>query len=136
MRIALVTAKHVQPHATDDMLLCEALRDHGHGFDWLAWDDETAHWQDYERVVLRSCWDYHLHTARFQSWLQSLGSTGVRLVNPLAVVQENLHKRYLLRLAEVGVPVPALRLVPRGSHAELAELQVELGDELIVKPAV
>ena len=136
MRIALVTARHVHPHATDDRLLCEALLEQGHGFDWLAWDDESVSWQDYERVVLRSCWDYHLHTARFQRWLQGLGATGARLVNPLAVVQENLHKRYLARLAAAGIPVPPLRLVPRGSHIELARLQTELGDELIVKPAV
>lgn len=137
MRIALVTAKHVQPHATDDNLLCEALAARGHGFDWLAWDDETARWQDYERVVLRSCWDYHLYTARFQRWLQLVEVAGVQLVNPLTLVRENLHKRYLLSLVEAGVPVPPLRLVRRGATLELADLQSELGGgDLIVKPAV
>lgn len=137
MRIALVTAKHVEPHATDDRFLCEALAARGHGFDWLAWDDETVRWQDYERVVLRSCWDYHLYTARFQCWLQGLGSAGVNLVNPLPLVKGNMHKQYLLRLADVGVPVPPLKLVPRGAAAELSELQTELGGgDLIVKPAI
>lgn len=136
MRIALVTAKHVEPHATDDKLLCEALSARGHDYDWLAWDDEHARWQDYERVVLRSCWDYHLYTARFQRWLQSLDTLGARLVNPLPLVRENLHKRYLLRLAEAGVPVPPLKLVPRGTATQITELQAELGGELIVKPAI
>ena len=137
MRIALVTAKHVEPHATDDRLLCEALSARGHSFDWLAWDDEQARWQDYERVVLRSCWDYHLYTARFQRWLQSLDIAGTHLVNPLPLVRENLHKRYLLRLLEAGVPVPPLKLVPRAAASQLSDLQAELGGgELIVKPAV
>lgn len=137
MRLALVTAKHVEPRATDDRLLCEALAARGHGFDWFAWDDEAARWQDYERVVLRSCWDYHLYTQRFQRWLQGLGVAGVNLVNPLPFVRENLHKRYLLRLADAGIPVPPLKLVPHGSEAALADLQAELGGgELVVKPAV
>ena len=137
MRIALVTAKHVEPHATDDKLLCEALTARGHDYDWLAWDDERARWQDYERVVLRSCWDYHLHAARFQRWLRSLDTPGARLVNPLPLVRENLHKRYLLRLAEAGVPVPPLKLIPRGPAPALIELQAELGGgAFIVKPAV
>jgi glutathione synthase/RimK-type ligase-like ATP-grasp enzyme len=137
MRLALVTAKHVEPHATDDRLLCEALTARGHGFDWFAWDDEAARWQDYDRVVLRSCWDYHLYTVRFQRWLQGLGMAGVNLVNPLPLVLENLHKRYLLRLADAGIPVPPLKLVPHGSQVVLADLQAELGDgDLIVKPAV
>ncbi len=38
MRIALVTAKHVEPHATDDKLLCQVLTARGHDYDWLAWD--------------------------------------------------------------------------------------------------
>lgn len=137
MRIALVTAKHVEPHATDDKLLCQVLTVRGHDHDWLAWDDESARWQDYERIVLRSCWDYHLHAARFQRWLQSLDTSGARLVNPLPLVRENLHKRYLLRLAEAGVPVPPLKLIPRGATLALTEVQAELGGgELIVKPAV
>ncbi len=137
MRIALVTAKHEEPYATDDRLLCAALAARGYGFDWLAWDDEAVGWQDYERVVLRSCWDYHLYTARFQRWLHGLDAAGVNLVNPLALVRDNLHKRYLLKLEAEGVPVPPLRLATRSSQVVLADLQIELGGgDLVVKPAV
>jgi|SRR5579859_260017 len=136
MRIALVTAKHIDPARTDDALLSAALAEQGHSFDWQAWDAEGVRWQDYDRVVLRSCWDYHRELPRFSAWLDSLGED-VSLVNPLPMVRENLHKRYLLTLAAAGVPVPPLRLVTQGSGATLGTLQAELGGgELVVKPAV
>ena len=137
MHLALVTARHVDPARTDDAELCSALAARGHRFDWHAWDAEGVRWQDYDRVVLRSCWDYHRHLTRFVAWLESLSTAGARLVNPLPLVRDNLHKRYLLTLAAAGVPVPPLRLVSRGTAPVLAELQQELGGgELIVKPAV
>lgn len=137
MRFALVTARHVDPARTDDAVLCAALTAQGQSVDWHAWDAEGVRWQDYDRVVLRSCWDYHRHLPRFAAWLEFLGIAGVQLVNPLPLVRENLHKRYLLGLAAAGIPVPPLRLVPQGSRATLAALQAELGgDEFVVKPAV
>ena len=136
MHIALVTAKHIDPARTDDAVLSAELAEQGHSFHWQAWDAEGVRWQDYDRVVLRSCWDYHRELPRFSAWLDSLGGC-VRLVNPLPVVRENLHKGYLLRLAGAGVPVPPLKLVTQGSDATLDALQAELGGgELVVKPAV
>lgn len=136
MHIALVTAKHVDPARTDDALLCAALVEQGDSFEWLPWDRDGVRWQQYDRVVLRSCWDYHRELPRFAAWLESLAELGAALVNPLPVVWENLHKAYLLKLAAAGVPVPPLKLLARGSHGELTRLQAELGAELIVKPAV
>ncbi len=137
MRLALVTAKHVDPQRTDDAVLCAAIAEQGHSFDWHAWDAEDVCWRDYDRVVLRSCWDYHRHLPRFSAWLESLEEGGAQLVNPLPRVRENLHKRYLLTLAAAGVPVPPLRLLSQGGCEELAQVQAELGGgELVVKPAV
>ena len=136
MRIALVTAQHIDPARTDDALLSAALAERGHSVHWQAWDAEGVRWRDYDRVVLRSCWDYHREPPRFSAWLDSLGED-VPLVNPLPLVRENLHKRYLLKLASAGVPVPPLKLVAQGSGATLAVLQAELGGgDLVVKPAV
>ena len=137
MHIALVTARHVDPDLTDDVYLSEALTECGQRFDWRAWDDPAVRWQDYDRVVLRSCWGYHLDTPRFEAWLMRLDVLGVHLINPSSLVRGNIHKRYLLELAAAGVPIPKLRLVPQGSTATLESLQREMDSaELIVKPAV
>jgi len=136
MRLALVTAKHVAPADTDDAFLCAALAARGCSYEWHAWDEAGVRWRDYDRVVLRSCWDYHRELPRFASWLRSLEQDGTRLVNPLPLVRDNLHKRYLLKLAAAGVPVPPLCLVTEGSGVRLAELRAQLGAELVVKPAV
>lgn len=137
MRIALVTALHVDPHLTDDVFLSDALAERGQGFDWRAWDDPSVPWQDYDRVVLRSCWGYHLQASRFETWLERLDALGVRLMNPSSMVRANIHKRYLLELAAAGVAIPPLRLVPQGSAPPLTDLQRDLdGGGLILKPAI
>jgi glutathione synthase/RimK-type ligase-like ATP-grasp enzyme len=137
LRVALVTARKVDPFATDDAHLTRALASAGIDADWLAWDAHAADWPRYDLVVLRSTWDYPQRLAEFTAWLDAQHAAGVRLANSHAVVRDNLHKRYLARLAAAGLPVPALKLLPQGAKVTLAALAAELGsDDLVIKPAV
>jgi glutathione synthase/RimK-type ligase-like ATP-grasp enzyme len=137
LRVALVTARKVDPFATDDAHLTRALAAAGIEADWLAWDAHAADWPRYDLVVLRSTWDYPQRLAEFTAWLDAQHAAGVKLANSHAVVRDNLHKRYLARLAATGLPVPALKLLPQGARVTLAALAAELGsDDLVIKPAV
>jgi glutathione synthase/RimK-type ligase-like ATP-grasp enzyme len=97
--------------------------------DLLDWDDSTVDWAGYDRVVLRSAWDYAERLDEFLGWVEAVDAV-TDLRNPRPMLGWSVDKHYLLDLAAAGVAI-----VPTTA--------VEVGDEpavpdgaLVVKPAV
>ena len=82
---------------------------------------------DYDLVIVRSPWDYHLHAARWFAWLDGLT---VRCLNPVDVLRWNSDKSYLL---ELGVPIVPTVIASRGMS-----LAAAMGDwaDVVVKPVI
>ncbi len=60
-----------------------------------------------------------------------------RIVNPLEVLEWNIHKSYLLALASAGVPAVATTLVPQGaSNADRAAALAVYPGKIVIKPAI
>lgn len=123
----------------DDRATVNAFAARGLAVEPFVWDDpaEQSRLETAAGVVIRSCWDYHLRPGAFDQWIAGVEAQGVPLVNAAPLVRWNLHKRYLVELAERGVPVVPTRLVERGSGASLLDVLVDAGwDDVVVKPAV
>jgi glutathione synthase/RimK-type ligase-like ATP-grasp enzyme len=121
----------------DDRLLAAELRRRGARAEALVWDDPAVRWAAFDRVVLRSCWDYHRRPAEFLAWIDRLEGEGVPVSNPPALVRANAHKSYLRDLQAAGVPILPTAWLPRGSRADLEAVLAERGwPEAVVKPAV
>lgn len=112
-----------EPHAV------AALGRTGVSVDVVDWHDPTVDWSGYDRVVLRSAWDYTQRLPEFLSWLDRVDAV-TEVVNPVATVRWNLDKRYLAELAAAGVPTIPTEFVPPGSAATFP------AGEFVVKPAV
>jgi hypothetical protein len=82
---------------TDDQFVAGLL-----GADFRVWDDETVDWTAYDRVVLRSVWDYSDRSGEFLAWCRAVGPG--RLRNPPELVAFNADKRYLSQLPTPSVP--------------------------------
>ena len=101
-RLAFATWR-AQPEMTaDDQLVIEPLRDRGIDVESIPWSSTAAEWTQFDAVVLRSCWDYHVRVRAFLDWLEKLEAADVRVVNPVPIVRWNLDKRYL---EELGQPM-------------------------------
>lgn len=99
-------------------------------------DDDLAGWSDADLVAVRTTWDYTDRRDEFLAWAGRVAGVAV-LQNPLAVLEWNSHKRYLLELADAGVPVVPTRLVPAGSEpGPLSACRPEFRGRVVVKPAV
>jgi glutathione synthase/RimK-type ligase-like ATP-grasp enzyme len=91
----------------------------------------------YEAVVVRSCWDYHLHPSTFSAWLAALEQLQVPLWNPAPILRWNLHKTYLRDLHIQGVAIPPTCWLERGDQAELGTILADHGwEEAVIKPAI
>lgn len=120
MRIAFATCP-VWPDGFADDHEAAALA----GAEFRLWDDPAVDWEAYDRVVLRSVWDYTRRLDDFLSWCDRVGPE--RLRNTPELVAFNADKRYL---GELGVPiVPTAFVGPDGPPPDFE-------GEVVVKPNV
>lgn len=139
MRFALACSPEMKEQAgtEEDRLLAQTLASSGHQVTLEAWRDEQVQWARLDGTMLRSCWDYHLHLAKFREWLGSLEEACVSLWNPPALVAWNADKRYLFDLENRGLEIVPTELVGSRSETRLEDLFQRFGAEaLVIKPVV
>jgi glutathione synthase/RimK-type ligase-like ATP-grasp enzyme len=140
--VALVTSAELPELAPDDRLLVEPLTRAGVDVRIAVWTGENETWSDYDRIVVRSCWDYHDDLPRWLAWLARLEREGLgdRLVNDVPTLRWNARKDYLAELEARGVPIVPTRWVPADALGSWSAVEEALGgspwEELVCKPAV
>lgn len=128
-RLAWVTAREARGLDEDEPIALAALKRTGVVVDVVDWDDPGVAWSGYDRVVLRSAWDYPQHLSDFLTWVEDVDAVS-ELVNPPAMVRWNLDKQYLAELAEDGVSITPTVFVRPGATARFPD------GKFVVKPAV
>jgi len=134
MDVIFATASTLPRPDEDDAPLRAALAALGVPARTCAWDDPAVDWTQASLCVIRSTWNYVRNYQRFLAWVDSCAAAS-RLWNPAPIVRWNSHKRYLLDLAQAGLPVVPTRLCPASGAADLAQLARDW-DDIVVKPAV
>jgi hypothetical protein len=135
--IALATYRDLPQLTSDDQFVCALLEMLGVQAHAVIWDAPDVAWESYQAVVVRSCWDYHLHPSRFIAWLRHLQHLQIPLWNPAPILQWNLHKTYLRDLQTQGATIPATCWLTRGCAADLATILADRGwKEAVIKPAI
>jgi glutathione synthase/RimK-type ligase-like ATP-grasp enzyme len=120
VRVAFATCSALPDGWHDDHLAASLL-----GAEYRSWDDASVDWEAFDRVVIRSTWDYTSRVADFVSWCHSVGSE--RLRNRPDLVAFNADKRYLGRLA--APTVPTVYVAP-------GDALPRLDGEVVVKPGI
>jgi hypothetical protein len=122
MRVAFATGAHLLEGVEDDHAAASLL-----DAEFVVWSDPEVDWSGYDRVVLRSVWDYTHHVDQFLAWCRRIGTE--RLRNRPELVTFNADKRYL---AEMAAPTVATIFVePSDPLPDLSE-----HGEVVVKPNV
>lgn len=127
MDIALATFSALPGGLDGDQPLVDALAAAGARPAWVAWDDPDVDWRAFERVLIRSTWDYSHRRQEFVKWARRLGTP---LHNAPEVVAWNSDKRYLAELAAAGLPVVPTTFVEPGDEPP------ELNGTVVVKPSI
>lgn len=135
MNIALLGMDDIGDQITDDHLLTSALQEKGHTVSEPSWR-ANLDWSQFDLVIIRATWDYHLHIEEFLNKLREIDSSGTKLLNPLNVVQWNSDKRYLKELQEKGVSIVPTEFFDSLNQEKLDMCFNIFGDKLIVKPVV
>ena len=139
--IALATYASLPGGAVDEQPLIECLAALGVRARAAVWDDPSNSWRDFDGVVVRSCWDYHLRHDDFFRWVDRVAGAGIPIWNSPMVLRWSSRKTYLHDLEIGGVrTVPTVWLLSdnaRAKTASLATILTDTGwDRAVVKPII
>lgn len=121
----------------DDELLIPALRRVGWSASEISWHRDDVDWSQFEIAVIRSTWDYQDHQKAFQSFLEKIDKSTVRLENDIETVLWNMDKIYLKDLEKKG-----LGIVPTAWGSTLDKKKMVTFfeqfdcDKMVIKPTV
>ena len=136
MDLRIATCRPLPEADADEELLLAALARRGIRARMAGWNDPAEDWSAAVPTLIRSTWDYIHDLPRFLAWAERVANVAP-LWNPLWVLQQNVHKRYLVALAERGIPTVPTALVERAARTSIAELtRTRHWTRLMVKPAV
>jgi glutathione synthase/RimK-type ligase-like ATP-grasp enzyme len=128
---------YVRRILTEDACLAEALERRGARVERVDWADPTVDWRSFDVALIRQVWDYFERYDEFRRWLDRVAGC-THVINPVDIIRWNAHKRYLVELADAGVPTVPTRLVERRDDPPgLAQVLAGSGfGEAVIKPAV
>jgi glutathione synthase/RimK-type ligase-like ATP-grasp enzyme len=129
MNLAWVTARAARGLDPDQDLALAALGRAGVDVEVVDWDDPGVDWGRYDRVAVRSTWDYTQRLDEFTAWFAGV-SERVAVRNPWPVAQWGLDKHYLADLDRAGVPIIATEFVEPG------QALVPRHEHFVIKPAI
>jgi glutathione synthase/RimK-type ligase-like ATP-grasp enzyme len=124
-----VTAAEAHGLDEDEPAALAALARAGVAAEVVDWDDEAIDWSRFDRVVLRSAWDYPERLDEFLAWIDDVAAVA-DLMNPPETVRWSLDKQYLAELAEAGLPITPTLFVAPGDSAVFPP------GRFVIKPAV
>jgi glutathione synthase/RimK-type ligase-like ATP-grasp enzyme len=119
LKVAIATALHELPQS--DRILIAALVRTGCDARPAIWSDPAEAWNEFDAVIVRSCWDYHLRVREFLTWIANLERDGVTVLNSPNLIRWNHDKMYLMELAAKGVPIPETIFVAPEDDLDLAD---------------
>lgn len=136
-RTGIVTGEGALGLTADGQRLRDALHDRGHTVDAVRWDAPSVNWEQYDCLIVRSCWQYYTDSDAFRDWIDTVDQDGIHVLNDPDVLRWNIHKSYLRDLARSEVPVVPTKYVDQGSKVDLGTLLDRSGwTDAVVKPAV
>jgi glutathione synthase/RimK-type ligase-like ATP-grasp enzyme len=134
-RVAFITWRGLPEGAESERLLLPHLAAANVEAQFVDWRSDRDYTK-FDLVVLRSCWNYHLHDAEFTAWLQRTASVAP-ILNDLETVLWNKNKFYLRELQEQGIEIAPTIFASAGQAIGTKErAQIESWKKVVIKPVV
>ncbi len=123
---------------SDDQILNSELAANNWETETVSWKTPSADWNNFDIVLVRTTWDYHLFPKEFVGVIDDIDASRARLENSANLIKWNISKTYLRELADRGVDiVPTIFLGKNVDAAGLASWQNDLASKsLILKPVI
>ncbi len=136
MKLAIATCQKQPDLFETERPLIALFHTHGISAEPVIWNNPAVEWQNYNGVLIRSVWDYHLHAAEFDSWLNMLEAKNIYTLNPVAAVRKNQNKLYLRQLEQSGIEIVPTVFIEKTNRLNLSAIENKGWQKMVIKPAV
>ena len=135
-RLALITWSGLPQGVESERLILPYLAAAGIEMHVVDWRSPGADFRQFDLVVLRSCWDYHLRGNEFMEWLRRIARE-VPVLNDLPTVLWNQDKFYLQEMERRGIEIaPTIFATGREAIGAEERSRIKQWPQIVVKPAV
>ncbi|WP_158730017.1 MULTISPECIES: RimK family alpha-L-glutamate ligase [unclassified Flavobacterium] len=135
MKIALLTCEKLPDLNPEDQKLIPALAQYNIQAIAAVWDDANINWSQFDCLVFRNTWDYFEKEQAFILWLDQIKKLGVKTLNTIDTVKNNIHKFYLKELEQKGIPIIKTLFIDKTQQLDLNKLIPNHWNKAVIKPA-
>lgn len=138
MKIGIATCREKPNLSAGDRNLAAVLEKKGFQIAPLIWDAPNVLAENWDAIIIRSTWDYHLYSEQFLNWLSLVEQSSIQLLNPLEVIKWNFQKSYLLEIERQGLAiVPSIVIKQDLPNSKMLEEIKKTGwQNLVLKPTL
>lgn len=136
MKLALATCTKQPNLHESDIPLIALFKQYNIEAEAAIWNSPAINWQNYDAVLIRSVWDYHLHETEFTQWLEALVENGIYVLNPVNTILKNNHKFYLQQLEQSGIYIIPTVFIPSTESFSIPAIVADSWKKAVIKPAV
>ena len=135
-KIGFITCQEYAQLASDEHHLFPLFEAAGLKITPIIWDQPIAY-EEFDLLVFRSAWDYHIKSAAFFEWLQVLKQINTPIANPISIIEENYDKYYLREYQAKGFSIIPTLFFDDVKNLDLATIMRERNWERgVIKPAI
>jgi glutathione synthase/RimK-type ligase-like ATP-grasp enzyme len=135
-RLALITWSCLPHGAESERPMLAHLAEANVQTEIVDWKSTDCDFSKFDLIVLRSCWDYHLHAVEFIEWLRRTSSS-VPVLNDVKTVLWNHNKFYLREVEAMRIEIaPTVFVNGSGPITPSAWQEIRSWKKSVVKPAV
>ena len=137
MKIALLTCEKLPNLNPEDQNIIPQLAKHNIQAEAVIWDDKTIIWTAFDYLIFRNTWDYFEKETEFKIWLDHIQKLGIKTLNPIEIIQRNIHKFYLrdLQQQQQGITILPTVFIDKTNSLDLTELIPSHWKKAVIKPA-
>jgi glutathione synthase/RimK-type ligase-like ATP-grasp enzyme len=135
-QVFLVSCYLLRDEDRESIFLKEALEKRGIESSIVYWEDTQVDWPTADLSISRTTSSYLFNPDKFFKWANKVEETST-LWNPSIIMEWNHHKRYIMELQELGIPVPETILIPKNTDKPFENILNEIPwDDFVLKPCI
>ncbi len=138
MKIGIATCSDKPNLTTGDQALAASLESKSIQVKPLIWNDPNVLLSNWDAIIIRSTWDYHLNSNDFLNWISEIEKSSIRLINSAQVIRWNVDKSYLLELEARGISIVPSALIKKEIAVAQAIEQIQKTGwiNFVIKPTI
>jgi len=135
-KCAILSTDNLEDFCVYDNVAIPHLEARGWKVSEVSWHKEEEDWSQYDVVIVRSTWDYHIQADKLLAVLEKIQAATL-LENSLQLIRWNTSKVYLRALSEKGISTIPTSWPESLTLEDLEGAFSHFGvDEIILKPCV